>query len=108
MDKSRSYPTHNKDHDDEDPLAGPNQGKKTNRSKTKYSELSKKSFTSKESSKGKSPFKTSKSSKSITAEELVVEMASNDIEQSVNDVENNANQPPDDSTQTKYKYPKKD
>nr|GEU47720.1 retrotransposon protein, putative, unclassified [Tanacetum cinerariifolium] len=38
--------------DDEGPLAGPNQGKKTIRSRTKEYELSNKSSTSKESSKG--------------------------------------------------------
>ncbi|GKB07728.1 hypothetical protein Tco_0836012 [Tanacetum coccineum] len=101
-----------KDHDDEDPLAGPNQGKKTKRSRTKESEPSKKSSTSKESSKGKSPAKTSKSRKSVTAEEqveeLVFEMASDDIEQTADDVANDADQPLDDSTKTKDKDPKKD
>ncbi|GKA84073.1 hypothetical protein Tco_0805668, partial [Tanacetum coccineum] len=98
--------------DDEDPLAGPNQGKKTKRSGTKESEPSKKSSTSKESSKGKSLTKTSKSGKYMTAEEqvekLVFEMASNDIEQTADDVANDADQPFDDSTQTKDKDPKKD
>ncbi|GKD33913.1 hypothetical protein Tco_1249422 [Tanacetum coccineum] len=101
-----------RDRDEEDPLAGPNQGKKTKRNKTKDFEPSKKSSTSKESSKGKSPAKTSKSSKSVTAEELVeepiFEMASDDIKQTVNDVANDVDQPPDDSTQTKDKDPKKD
>nr|GEZ70624.1 hypothetical protein [Tanacetum cinerariifolium] len=90
------------DCDDEDPSAGPNQGKKTKRSRTKESEPSKKSSTSKESSKGKSPAKTSKSGKSVTikepVEETVFEMAFDDIKQTVNDVENDANQLPDDST----------
>ncbi|GJU09735.1 hypothetical protein Tco_1132131 [Tanacetum coccineum] len=101
-----------RDCDDEDPLAGPNQGKKTKRSRIKESEPSKKSSTSKETSKGKSPAKTSKSGKFVTAEkpvkELVFEMASNDIEQTVDDVANDADQPPDESTQTKDKDPKKD
>ncbi|GJW98266.1 hypothetical protein Tco_0180074 [Tanacetum coccineum] len=96
--------------DDEDPLTGPNQGKKTKRSRNKESEPSKKSSTSKESSKGKSPAKTSKYGKSVTAEEpveeLVVEMAFDDIEQTIDDVANDDNQPPDDSTQTKDKAPK--
>ncbi|GKB57443.1 hypothetical protein Tco_0913629 [Tanacetum coccineum] len=100
-----------RDRDDEDPSAGPNQGKKTKRSRTKESEPSKKSSTSKESSKGKSPAKTSKSGKSMTAEEPieepVFEMASDDIEQTVDDVANDADQLPDDSTQTKDKNPKK-
>ncbi|GJY09023.1 hypothetical protein Tco_0377208 [Tanacetum coccineum] len=64
--------------DDEDPSARPNQGKKTKRSRTKESEPSNKSSTFKESSKGKSPAKTSKSVKSVTIEEPV-EMASDDI-----------------------------
>ncbi|GJY89059.1 hypothetical protein Tco_0503687 [Tanacetum coccineum] len=83
-----------RDRDNKDPSAGPNQGKKTKRSRTKESDPSKKSSTSKESSKGKSPAKTSKSRKSITVEELVLEMASDDIEQTVDDVANDANQPP--------------
>nr|GEU97654.1 hypothetical protein [Tanacetum cinerariifolium] len=58
-----------RERDDEDPSAGPNQGKKTKRSRTKESEPSNKSSTSKESSKGKSLAKTSKSGKSVTAEE---------------------------------------
>nr|GEX66068.1 hypothetical protein [Tanacetum cinerariifolium] len=86
-------------------------GKKTKRSITKESKPSRKSSTSKESSKGKSPAKTSKSSKSITVEEpveeLVFEMAFDDIEQTVDDVGKDVNEPPDDSTQTKDKYPKK-
>ncbi|GKB83730.1 hypothetical protein Tco_0950625, partial [Tanacetum coccineum] len=98
--------------DNEDPLAGPNQGKKTKISRTKESEPSKKSSTSKETSKGKSPAKTSKFGKSVTAEEPVeepvFEIASDEIEQTVDDVANDADQPPDDSTQTKDKAPKQD
>ncbi|GJV99896.1 hypothetical protein Tco_1555148 [Tanacetum coccineum] len=117
MDKSRSYLTHDKhqslydsllnslclddviarsqadlekilrkrDRDDEDPSAGPNQGK--------------------------SLAKTSKFSKSVTVEEPVeepvFEIASDDIEQTIDDVANDVDQPPDDSTQTKDKDPKK-
>ncbi|GJX09789.1 hypothetical protein Tco_0199648 [Tanacetum coccineum] len=97
-----------RDRDDEDPSARPNQGKKTKRSRTKESKPSKKSSTSKGSSKGNSPTKTSKSGKSVTAKEPVFEMAFDDIERTVDDVANDANQPPDDSTQTKDKDPKKD
>ncbi|GJS67691.1 hypothetical protein Tco_0682256 [Tanacetum coccineum] len=101
-----------RDRDDEGPLVGPNQGKKTKRSITKESKPSKKSSTSKESSKGKSPAKTSKFGKSVTAEEPVeepvFEMASDDIEQTIDDMANDADQPPDDSTQTKDKAPKQD
>ncbi|GJY46902.1 retrovirus-related pol polyprotein from transposon TNT 1-94 [Tanacetum coccineum] len=101
-----------RDRDGKDPSTGPNKGKKTKKSRTKVSELSKKSSTSKETSKGKSPAKTSKSSKSMTAEEPVeepvVEMTSDVIEQTVDDVVNDIDQPPDDSTQTKGKAPKQD
>ncbi|GJS72678.1 hypothetical protein Tco_0705519 [Tanacetum coccineum] len=73
-------------------------GKKTKRSRTKESEPSKKSSTSKETSKGKSSAKTSKSGKFVTTEEPVkepvIEMASDDIEQTVNDFK----QPPRPST----------
>ncbi|GJT38703.1 hypothetical protein Tco_0938568 [Tanacetum coccineum] len=97
-----------KDRDDEDPLAGPNQGKKTKRSRTKEFDPSKISSTSKESSKGKSPTKTSKSGKYVSAEEPVFEMASYDIKQTVDDMVTDADQIPDDSTQTKDKAPKYD
>ncbi|GJT37780.1 hypothetical protein Tco_0937645 [Tanacetum coccineum] len=63
------------DNKDEDPFAGPNQGKKTKRSRTKESEPSKKSSTTKELSKGKSPAKTSKSGKSVTTKEPLEEPA---------------------------------
>ncbi|GJT92728.1 hypothetical protein Tco_1081573 [Tanacetum coccineum] len=99
-----------RDRDDKDHSAGPNQGKKTKRSRTKESEPSKKSSTTKESSKGTSPAKTSKSGKSVTVEEpvkeAVFEMATDHIEQTVDDVVNDADQPPDDTTQTKDKAPK--
>ncbi|GJX67534.1 hypothetical protein Tco_0303261 [Tanacetum coccineum] len=100
------------DNKDEDPSGGPNQGKKTKRSRTKESEPSKRSSTTKASSKGKSPAKTSKSGKSMTAEEPVeepaFEMAFDDIEQTGDDVVNDVDQPPDDATQTKDKAPNKD
>ncbi|GKA72456.1 hypothetical protein Tco_0778672 [Tanacetum coccineum] len=68
-----------RDHEDEDPSVGPNQGKSL-----------------------------VKTSKSVTVEEPVFEMAFDDIEQTVDDVANDADQPPDDSNQTKDKAPKKD
>nr|GEW09310.1 integrase, catalytic region, zinc finger, CCHC-type, peptidase aspartic, catalytic [Tanacetum cinerariifolium] len=101
-----------KDRNEEDPSTGPNKGKKTNRSRTKESKSSNKSSISKESSKGKYPVKTSKSSKFVTAEELVkeqvFEMASDDMEQTVNDAVNDVDQPHDNSTQANDKAPKKD
>ncbi|GJZ59299.1 hypothetical protein Tco_0615115 [Tanacetum coccineum] len=74
---------HDDDNKDEDPFAGPNQGKKTKRSRTKESEPSKKSSTTKESS-------------------------NNDIEQTFDDIVNDVDQPPHDATQAKDKAPKKD
>nr|GEV99862.1 hypothetical protein [Tanacetum cinerariifolium] len=94
--------------DDKDPSAGPNQGKKTKRSRSKESESSKKSSTSKKTSKGKSPSKYSKSGKSVTTEEPVFEMAFDDTKKTIDDVENDVYQLPDDSTQTMDKDPKKD
>ncbi|GKA40696.1 hypothetical protein Tco_0733289, partial [Tanacetum coccineum] len=52
------------DDDDEDPSTGPNQGKKTKRRRTKESESSKKTSTTKETSRGKAPTKGSKAGKS--------------------------------------------
>ncbi|GJZ23516.1 hypothetical protein Tco_0560975 [Tanacetum coccineum] len=109
---------HDDDNKDEDPPVGPNQRKKTKRSRTKKSEPSKKSSTTKESFKSKSPAKTSKSGKSVTIEEPIeepveptFEMASDDIEQTVDDVVddvvNDAERPLEDATQTKDKAPKK-
>ncbi|GKG46703.1 hypothetical protein Tco_0501549, partial [Tanacetum coccineum] len=56
--------------DDQDPSAGSNQGKKKRRKGIDV-EPSKKSFASMESSKGKTLPKTSKTGKSVTAEEPV-------------------------------------
>ncbi|GJT19589.1 hypothetical protein Tco_0878295 [Tanacetum coccineum] len=61
------------DNEDEDPSTGPNQGKKTKRRRTKESESSKKTSTTKETSRGKVPTKGSKAVKSATTEESVKE-----------------------------------
>nr|GEW37111.1 Gag-Pol polyprotein [Tanacetum cinerariifolium] len=61
------------DDDNEDPLARPNQGKKTKRRKTKESDSSKKPSSTKETPKGKSPTKGSKTGKSASAKEPVEE-----------------------------------
>ncbi|GKE88215.1 hypothetical protein Tco_1565690 [Tanacetum coccineum] len=61
------------DDDDEEPSAGPNQDKKIKRRRTKESESSKKPSTTKETSKGKAPLKSSKTGKYATAKELVEE-----------------------------------
>ncbi|GJX36503.1 hypothetical protein Tco_0248060 [Tanacetum coccineum] len=59
--------------DDEDPPAGLNQGKKTKRRRTKESESSKKLSTTKETPKGKTLTKSSKTGKSAPAKEPVEE-----------------------------------
>ncbi|GKB13180.1 retrovirus-related pol polyprotein from transposon TNT 1-94 [Tanacetum coccineum] len=61
------------DDDDEGPLAGPNQGKKTKRRRTKESESSKKPSSTKETPKGKTLTKGSKTGKSALAKEPVEE-----------------------------------
>nr|GEW77497.1 hypothetical protein [Tanacetum cinerariifolium] len=60
-------------HDDEDPSARSNQGKKIKRRRTKESESSKNPSTTKETSKGKTPSKGSKTGKSASAKEPVKE-----------------------------------
>ncbi|GJS47905.1 retrovirus-related pol polyprotein from transposon TNT 1-94 [Tanacetum coccineum] len=69
---------HDNDEDDdyEDPPAGPNQGKKTKRRRIKESESSKKPSTTKETLKGKDPFKGSKTGKSASAKESAEEPTS--------------------------------
>ncbi|GJS38944.1 hypothetical protein Tco_0563987 [Tanacetum coccineum] len=77
-----------RDDQDEDPLAGSNKSKKIKKRRCNEFELSKKTSTTKESSKGKSLAKTSKSSKSVTAEELVIDpifkKALDDVKQTFN------------------------
>ncbi|GJW22745.1 hypothetical protein Tco_0033367 [Tanacetum coccineum] len=82
------------DDQDEDPLAGPNQGKKNKRRRTNESESSKKSSTS----KGNTTPKTSKSENFVHVEELVAEPAEEVIMDAANDnMVNDADQPQDDS-----------
>ncbi|GJY28781.1 hypothetical protein Tco_0404548 [Tanacetum coccineum] len=82
----------------EDPSAGSNEGKKTKKRRFNESESSNKTSTTKESSKGKSPAKTSKSGKSVTTKEAVedpvFEKASDDVEQTFNDNVDDPGQPP--------------
>nr|GEZ77607.1 hypothetical protein [Tanacetum cinerariifolium] len=63
--------------DDEDPLAGPNQGNNFKRRRTKDLELSNKPSTTKETPKGNAPSKGSKTSKSATTKEPVKEPTTN-------------------------------
>ncbi|GKB00490.1 hypothetical protein Tco_0828483 [Tanacetum coccineum] len=60
-----------KEDDDEDPPAGPNQGKKNMRRRTKESESSKKPSSTKETPKGKTLTKGSKTGKSSSAKEPI-------------------------------------
>nr|GEV50795.1 hypothetical protein [Tanacetum cinerariifolium] len=69
--------------EDEDPFAGPNQGKKTKRTRTKESESSKKTSTT----RGKAPTKGSKSDKSAIVEETIEELINELI---MDDVDNTA------------------
>nr|GEV59071.1 hypothetical protein [Tanacetum cinerariifolium] len=93
-------------HDDEgqDPPSDSEMEKK--KRKRKYVEPSKKSFTSKESSKGKTPPKTSEAGKSVTAQESVEELVQEvtmGVEEPIrDDVVNDVDQPRDDAD------PKKD
>ncbi|GJT41547.1 hypothetical protein Tco_0941412 [Tanacetum coccineum] len=68
LDKVLKKQDHGND-EDEDPSAGPNQGKKTKKIRTKESESSNKSSTLKETSKCNTPPKPSSSHKSINAED---------------------------------------
>ncbi|GJX21327.1 retrovirus-related pol polyprotein from transposon TNT 1-94, partial [Tanacetum coccineum] len=92
-------------HDNKDQDPPINTKKKTKRRRTIESEPSKKSLTSKESSKGKTPPKASKTDKSVTAEEsveeLIHEVAMNVEEPSNNNVVNDADQPQNDGEQPK-------
>ncbi|GJS30260.1 hypothetical protein Tco_0490880 [Tanacetum coccineum] len=96
---------HKRQHDDDkdDPSAGPNQGKKTKRRRIKESESSMKPSTTKETSKGKAPYKSSKIGKSATTkkqiEEPIIEVVMDDLKTNENeDVVNDADHPQDDVT----------
>ncbi|GJS12379.1 hypothetical protein Tco_0369175 [Tanacetum coccineum] len=83
------------DDQDEDPLSRSNQGKKTKKRRVNESESSKKTSITKESSKGKSPARTSKSvTIKESVEELVFKIALEDVEQTVDDKVGDAGQPP--------------
>nr|GEV43311.1 hypothetical protein [Tanacetum cinerariifolium] len=91
---------------DEDPSVGSNQCNKTKKRRVNESESYKNTSTTIESSKGKSPAKTFKYGKYVTAKELVVkpvfEIALDDVEQTVDEKVGDVGQPPytdDDETQ---------
>ncbi|GJZ02022.1 hypothetical protein Tco_0519983 [Tanacetum coccineum] len=86
------------DDDDKDPPTGPNQGKLTKRRRTKEFESSKKPSTTKETLKGKTPTKGSKTGKSASAKEPVEEPIAEVIMDDVgDDVVRDGNQPQDTS-----------
>ncbi|GKC30544.1 hypothetical protein Tco_1037838 [Tanacetum coccineum] len=89
------------DDDDKDPLARPNQGKKTKRRRTKESKSSKKPSSTKETSKGKTLTKGSKTGKSALAKEPVEEPITEVImDDAGDDVAHNDN-PPQDTSEPK-------
>ncbi|GKF94748.1 hypothetical protein Tco_0284448, partial [Tanacetum coccineum] len=89
---------------DEKPPAGPNQGKKTKRKRTKESESSKKSFTTKETPQGKAPSKGSKTGKFASAKEPVKEpIAEVVMDDASEDVVRDDDQPQDTSEPTMKK-----
>ncbi|GJS70377.1 hypothetical protein Tco_0703218 [Tanacetum coccineum] len=92
--------------DDEDQDPPTNTEKEKKKRRRKYAETSKKSSTSKESSKGKTPPKTSKTSKFVNSDETVAEPVlevAMDVEEPISDdVVNDADKPQDDAD------PKKD
>nr|GEW76881.1 hypothetical protein [Tanacetum cinerariifolium] len=103
IDKGVTVKNHKRQHgddkyDDEDLFAGPNQSKKTKRRRTKDSESSMKPSTIKETSRGRTPTKSSKTSKSTTAqepfEEPIHEVVMDDPETTTNkDVVNDSDHP---------------
>ncbi|GKB89292.1 hypothetical protein Tco_0961564 [Tanacetum coccineum] len=109
MDKgvSNIVKDHKRKHDDDkDPPAGPNQGKKTKRRRTKESESSKKPSSTKETSKGKAPSKGSKTGKSALAKEPVEEpIAEVVMDYAGDDVARDDNQPQDSSKPNTTKTP---
>nr|GEU50229.1 hypothetical protein [Tanacetum cinerariifolium] len=88
----------NENDDDEDHPAGPNQGKKIKRRRTKEFESPKKPSSTKETLKGKAPIKGSKTGKSAFAKEPVEEPITEVVMDNVgDDVARDDNQPQDTS-----------
>ncbi|GJS63902.1 hypothetical protein Tco_0678466 [Tanacetum coccineum] len=101
------------DDNDEDPSAGPNQGNKTKRRRTKELESSKKPSTTKETPKGKALSKGSKTGKSASVKEPVEEpIAKVAMDDAVNtageDLVRDDYQPQDTSEPKTYKTPNQD
>ncbi|GJS39075.1 hypothetical protein Tco_0564118, partial [Tanacetum coccineum] len=89
------------DDDDEDPPAGPNQGKTTKRRRTKESESSKKPSFTKDTTKGKTPTKGSKTGKSAPAKEPVEEPIAEVIMDDAGDYVAHDDNPPQDTSEPK-------
>ncbi|GJV04710.1 hypothetical protein Tco_1338279 [Tanacetum coccineum] len=89
------------DDDDEDLPAGPNQGKKTKRRRTKESESSKKPSTTKETPKCKAPTKGSKTGKPASAKEPVEEPIAEVIMDDAGDDVARDDNPPQDTSKPK-------
>ncbi|GJR39171.1 hypothetical protein Tco_1214855 [Tanacetum coccineum] len=89
------------DNDDEDPPARPNQGKKTKRRRTKESESSKKPSSTKETTKGKTLTKGSKTGKSDLAKEPVKEPIAEVIMDDAGDDVAHDDNPPQDTSEPK-------
>ncbi|GJZ70035.1 hypothetical protein Tco_0633585 [Tanacetum coccineum] len=102
---------HDNDKGDEDegPPARPNQGKQTKRRRTIDSESSKNPSTTKETPKGKAPFKGSKTGKSALEKELVEEpIAEVVMDDASDDVVHDDDQPQDASKPKTTKTPNPD
>ncbi|GJS34953.1 hypothetical protein Tco_0533335 [Tanacetum coccineum] len=101
MDKgvANTVKDHKRKHDDdEDPPARPNQGKKTKKRITKESESFKRPSSTQETPKGKAPTKGSKTGKSASAKDPVVEPIAKVVMDDVgDDVARDDNQPQDTS-----------
>ncbi|GKD61634.1 hypothetical protein Tco_1299143, partial [Tanacetum coccineum] len=96
----------NDEDDDEDPLVGLNQGKKTKRRRTNESESSKKPSTTKETPKGKGPSKGFKTGKATSSKEPVEEpTAEVVIDDAGEDVVRDDDQPQDTSEPKTTKTP---
>ncbi|GKB18425.1 hypothetical protein Tco_0852348 [Tanacetum coccineum] len=90
-----------KDDDDKDPPARPNQGKKTKMIRTKESESSKKPPSTKDTPKGKTPTKGSKTGKSAPAKEPVKKPIAEVIMDDAGDDVAHDDNPPQDTSKPK-------
>ncbi|GJR42583.1 hypothetical protein Tco_1310686 [Tanacetum coccineum] len=105
-DHKRKHDDDDDEDDNEDPLARPNQGKQTKRRRTKESRSSKKPSSTKETPKGKAPYKGSKIGKFASAKEPVEEPITEVVmDDASDDVARDDNQPQDTSKPKTRKTP---